>query len=63
MTVLNNELSKRLGELEENYEQLLRPFLNDLANADTASEENTAANRFKNNLSKYVKELNENETY
>ncbi|MCD8802951.1 hypothetical protein N7L96_11100 [Mammaliicoccus sciuri] len=55
MATLNNELSKHLAELDKEYEDLLRPFLEDLANSDTVSEEKSAINRFENNINKYVK--------
>jgi hypothetical protein len=56
MTTLNNELSKKLSELNEEYEALLRPLLNDLANANTNTEETLAKEKFRKHLSEFVKE-------
>ena len=47
MTALNNELSKRLSNLDDEYETLLRPLLNDLASANTSTEETLAKDKFK----------------
>ena len=56
MTALNNELSKRLSNLDDEYETLLRPLLNDLASANTSTEETLAKDKFKKHLSEFVKE-------
>lgn len=59
MTALNNELSKRLSNLDDEYETLLRPLLNDLASANTSTEETLAKDKFKKHLSEFVKERDE----
>lgn len=59
MTALNNELSKRLSNLDKEYEELLRPLLNDLASASTSTEETLAKDKFKKHLSEFVKEKGE----
>lgn len=59
MTALNNELSKRLSSLDDEYETLLRPLLNDLASANTSTEETLAKDKFKKHLSEFVKERDE----
>ncbi|WP_261701641.1 hypothetical protein [Staphylococcus equorum] len=56
MTALNNELSKRLSNLDDSHEELLRPFLNELASANTSTEETLAKDKFKKHLSEFVKE-------
>jgi len=56
MTALNNELSKRLSNLDDEYETLLRPLLNDLASANTSTEETLDKDKFKKHLSEFVKE-------
>lgn len=59
MAALNNELSKRLSELEDDYETLLRPLLNDLASASTSTEETFAKDKFKKHLVEFIKERSE----
>ena len=59
MTALNNELSKRLANLDDEYEILLRPLLNDLARANTSTEETLAKDKFKKQLSEFIKERDE----
>ncbi|WP_426443723.1 hypothetical protein [Staphylococcus xylosus] len=59
MTALNNELSKRLSNLDDEYETLLRPLLNDLASANTNTEETLAKDKFKKHLSEFIKERGE----
>lgn len=56
MSILNNELSKRLNELEENAQKLIRPFLTDLAKANTRQEEVSAKDRFEKSLNEFLKE-------
>ena len=58
MTALNNELSKRLANLDDEYEILLRPLLNDLASANTSTEE-TLAKISSKQLSEFIKERDE----
>lgn len=59
MAALNNELSKRLSELEDDYETLLRPLLNDLVSASTSTEETFAKDKFKKHLAEFIKERSE----
>lgn len=59
MTALNNELSKRLANLDDEYEILLRPLLNDLASSNTSTEETLAKDKFKKQLSEFIKERDE----
>ncbi|MCD8916246.1 hypothetical protein K2V61_11910 [Staphylococcus simulans] len=56
MNTINNELSKKLQRLEDGHEELLKSLLSDLVNSNTYSEESMATERFKNRLSKYVRE-------
>ncbi|MDQ7111801.1 hypothetical protein [Staphylococcus simulans] len=56
MTTINNELSKRLQQLEEGHVNLLKNLLNDLVNANTILEQEKAKDRFKNEVSKFVRE-------
>lgn len=56
MTIINNELSKRLQKLDSDHETLLKSLLSDLVNADTITEKDLAKDRFKNNISKFIRE-------
>lgn len=55
MSILNKELSKRLNVLDEDAQQLLRPFLTDLVNANTRQEEASAKHRFEKSLNEHLK--------
>ncbi|OFS62297.1 hypothetical protein [Nosocomiicoccus sp. HMSC09A07] len=55
MSILNKELSKRLNVLDEDAQQLLRPFLTDLVNANTRQEEASAKRRFEKSLNEHLK--------
>ncbi|MEL0537410.1 hypothetical protein [Staphylococcus debuckii] len=55
MTTINNELSKRLQNLDEKHEMLLKSLLNDLVNANTITEKDLVKDKFKNDISKLVR--------
>ncbi|UXR50197.1 hypothetical protein [Staphylococcus simulans] len=56
MSTINNELLKKIQALDEGHADLLKSLLSDLVKSNSYREEKEAREKFKNKISRYIRE-------